>query len=92
MGEGTKESLPCFRQQKLLLSVLGGIFIGRVAKHLREQLKGRKYGFWLTVSEGPVNRGGEGMVEQNTPHRQVVQKGDGTYVRTTNLAGTAYGE
>lgn len=75
-----------------MLSVLGGIFIGRVAKHLGEQLKGRKYGFWLTVSEGPVNRGGEGMVEPLTPCRQVVQKGDGAYARTTNFAETAYGE
>lgn len=66
--------------------------IGRVSKRLGEQLKGRKYGFWLTVSEGSVNPGGEGIVEQLTRCRQGVQKGEGTYARTTNIAGTAYGE
>lgn len=72
--------------------MLGRILIGKVAKRLGEQLKGRKYGFWFTVSEGSVNPGGEGVVEQLTQCRQAVQKGDGTYARTTNRAGTAYGE
>lgn len=72
-------------------TVLGGILIGRMAKLLGGTTEGGKYGFWLTVSEGSVNPGGEGMVEQLT-RRQAVHKGDGTYARTTNIAGTAYGE
>lgn len=56
----------------LLLGVLVRILIGKMTKYREEQLKERDYLFWLTVSEGSVNPGGQGMVEQLTSRREEI--------------------